>query len=116
MMRADVEKDEAAREFARQASEALAGLLEHQRTQPPDGDRFDRCSETLDELARALMTIGEIVDHCTARSPGEEDPDGLTAKARELATAIVRRRNSLLAESAAARLNVVRAAPVRRVG
>jgi hypothetical protein len=116
MMRADVEKDEAASQLARQASESLAELLEHQRVQPPDGDRFDRCSETLDELARALMSIGEIVDLCTARSPVEEDPDGLTEKARELATAIVRRRNSLLAESAAARLSVVRAAPVRRAG
>src|ERR1041384_746452 len=63
MMRADVEKDEAAAQLARQASEALAGLLEHERTQPPDGDRFDRCSETLDELARALMTIVAGVEH-----------------------------------------------------
>ena len=83
MMRADVEKDEAAVQLARQASEALAGLLDHERTQAPDGDRFDRCSETLDELARALMTIGEIVDRCTARSPVEDDPDGLTEQARE---------------------------------
>ena len=116
MMRADVEKDEAAVQLARQASEALAGLLDHERTQAPDGDRFDRCSETLDELARALMTIVEVVEHCTANSPVEEDPDGLTEKARDLATAIVRRRNSLFAESAAARLHVVRAAPVPRAG
>ena len=116
MMRADVDKDEVATRLARQASEALAELLEHQRVQPPHGDRFDRCSETLDELARALMTTVEIVEHCTANSPVEEDPEGVTDKARELATAIVRRRNSLLAESAAARLHVVRAAPVRRAG
>jgi hypothetical protein len=116
MMRADVQKDEAAARLARQASDALAELLEHVRERPATGDRFDACSDSLDELARAVMAIGEIVDGYTARSRAEEDPDGVAARARELATAIVRRRNSLLAENAAVRLRRAGPVPVRRAG
>lgn len=116
MMRADVQKDEAAARLARQASDALAEMLEHTRACPPAADRFDWSSESLDELARAVMTIGEIVDGLTARSLAEDDPEGVAERARELATAIVRRRNSLLAESAATRLRRTRAVPVRQAG
>jgi hypothetical protein len=115
-MKADVQKDEAAARLARQASDALAEMLEHVRARPASSDRFDWSSDALDELARALMTIGEIVDGCTARSLAEEDPEGMAARTRELATAIVQRRNSLLVESAAARLRRGLPAPVRRAG
>jgi hypothetical protein len=115
-MRADVLKDEAAARLARQASDALAELLEHVAERPTSADRFDWSSESLDELARAVMTVGEIVDGCTSRSLAEEDPDGVAARARELATAIVRRRNSLLAENAAVRLRRAGPVPVRRAG
>lgn len=103
-MRADVQKDEAAARLARQASDALAEMLDHIRSGPATADRFDWSSDALDELARAVTTIGEIVDGCTARSLAEEDPHGVAARARELATAVVRRRNSLLVEGAATRL------------
>ncbi|GAA4801062.1 hypothetical protein GCM10023200_42330 [Actinomycetospora chlora] len=111
-----MQKDEAAARLARQASDALAELLEHVRERPTTGDRFDACSESLDELARAVTAIGEIVDGCTSRAQAEEDPDGVAARTRELATAIVRRRNSLLAENAAVRLRRTGPVPVRRVG
>jgi hypothetical protein len=112
------QKDEAAEALARRASDAVAELLEHVRARPSAiTDRFDWSSDSLDELARAVMTIGEIVDGCTARSLAEEDPEGVAAATRELATAIVRRRNSLLVESAATRLRRTRAAPpVRQAG
>lgn len=116
-MRADVHKDEAAARLARQASDALAEMLEHSRAHPADADRFDWSSDALDELARAVLTIGEIADRVTARSLVDRDePDGVIDAARELATAIVRRRNSLLAENAAARLRLSRMVPARRAG
>jgi hypothetical protein len=111
-----VQKDEAAARLAQQASDALTELLEHTRTTPAASDRFDSCSETLDELARAVMAIGEIVDGCTSRALDEEDPEGVAARTRELATAIVRRRNSLLAENAAVRLRRSGPVPVRQAG
>ena len=116
MTRADVHQDEAAVRLARQVTDALAELLEHDATRPDGVDRFDWSSNTLDEMARAVIAIGEIVDRCTARSLAEEDPEGIAVKARELATAIVGRRNSLLAESAATRLRRTRPGPVRRAG
>jgi hypothetical protein len=115
-MRVDVLKDEAAARLARQASDALAELLEHVGDRPAAVDRFDWSSDALDELARAMMTIGEIVDVWTSRSLAEEDPEGVAARTRELATAVVRRRNSLLAENAAARLRRASPVPVRRAG
>ena len=115
-MRADVQKDEAAERLARQVTEALSDMLEHGSARPAHVDRFDWSSDTLDELARAVVTIGEIVERSTARSLTEEDPDGVVAKARELATAIVCRRNSLLVESASTRLRRTRPGPFRRAG
>lgn len=103
-MRADVHRDEAAARLARQASDALAEMLEHSRAHPAGPDRFDWSSDALDELARAVLTIGEIVERSTARSSADDDgPEDIVAATRDLATAIVRRRNSLLAENAAAR-------------
>ncbi|MHC1561788.1 hypothetical protein ACR9E3_22730 [Actinomycetospora sp. C-140] len=110
-----MQKDEAAARLARQASDALTALLEHTRTRPATSDRFDACSDSLDELARAVMAIGEIVDGCTAPSGGD-DEDGVADRTRELATVIVRRRNSLLAENATARLRRAATVPVRRAG
>lgn len=116
-MRADVDKDVAAARFARQASDALTEMLEHSRAHPSGPDRFDWSSDALDELARAVVTIGEIVERHTARSLAEEDdPEEILEATRDLATAIVRRRNSLLAENASARLRRARLAPVRRAG
>ncbi|MFC5141731.1 hypothetical protein ACFPK1_26075 [Actinomycetospora rhizophila] len=115
-MKADVHKDEAAARLARQASDALAELLEHSRAHPTGPDRFDWSSDALDELARAVLTIGEVVERCTARSVEEDDPAEIVEATRELATAIVRRRNSLLAENAAARLRRSQLVLVRRAG
>ena len=116
-MRADVHKDEAAARLARQASDALAEMLEHSRAHPTGPDRFDWSSDALDELARAVVTIGEVVERCTARSQAaDDDPDDIVEATRELATAIVRRRNSLLAENASTRLHRARLVPVRRAG
>jgi len=115
-MRADVHKDEATARLARQVTDALADMLEHGPSRPPGVDRFDWSSDTLDELARAVVTIGEIVERSTARVLTDEDPEGVAAKARELSTEIVCRRNSLLAESAATRLHRTRPGPVRRAG
>jgi hypothetical protein len=116
MMRADVHQDEAAATLARQVTEMLTDVLEQDTCRPEGVDRFDWCSNTLDELARAVEIVGEIVERSTARTLTEEDPEGVAAKARELATAIVRRRNSLLAENAAARLRRASPVPVRRAG
>lgn len=116
-MRADVHRDEAAARLGRQASEALADMLEHTRDQPGGTDRFDWSSDALDELARAVVTIGEIVERCTARSLADgDDPEEILEATRDLATAIVRRRNSLLAENASVRLRRARIAPVPRAG
>lgn len=116
-MKADVHKDEAAARLARQASDALAELLEHSRDHPTGPDRFDWSSDALDELARAVLTIGEVVERCTARSVSDDDdPAEIVEATRELATAIVRRRNSLLAENAAARLRRSQLVLVRRAG
>jgi hypothetical protein len=113
-MRADVQENEAAVRLARQVTDALSELLEDDQPRPVGVDRFDWNSNTLDELARAVVAIGEIVDRATARSLAEEDPDGVAAKARELATAIVSRRNSLLVESAATRIRRTRPGRIRR--
>jgi hypothetical protein len=111
-----VYKDEAAARLARQASEALAEMLAHSHAHPAGPDRFDWSSDALDELARAVVTIGEIVDRCTSRMPVDDDPEAIVDTTRELATAIVRRRNALLAENAAARLRRAQVIPIRRAG
>ena len=99
-----MQKDEAAAHLARQASEALAEMLANSPSCPIDADRFDWSSETLDELARAATVIGQIAQRYTARTTdGDEDPEGVRARATELATAIVRCRNSLVGEGAGAR-------------
>lgn len=111
-----VHNDEAAARLARQVTETLTEMLEHEACRPDGVDRFDWCSNTLDELARAVDLVGELVERSTARTLTEEDPEGVAAKARELATLIVCRRNSLLAENAAARLRRAGPVPFRRAG
>ncbi|GLZ46642.1 hypothetical protein Acsp06_28270 [Actinomycetospora sp. NBRC 106375] len=111
-----MQKDEVAARLAQQASDALLELLEHVRTRPPSDDRFDSSSDSLDTLARAVVAIGDVVDGCTAPSGADEDPDGVAQRTRELATAIVRRRNSLLAENAAVRMRRAAVVSVRRAG
>ena len=61
---------------------------------PPEVDPFDWCSATLDELARAVSTVGDVVEAVT----GGTDDD-LARRVEDLATAIVRRRNALLGEA-----------------
>ena len=109
-------KDEAAASLAQHASDALAEMLDHGPRRPAEADRFDWSSDVLDELARAVTTIGVIVERYTARSLADEDPESVAEHARELATAIVRRRNSLLAESAAVRRHRAHLGVVRRAG
>ncbi|WP_116708679.1 hypothetical protein [Actinomycetospora cinnamomea] len=96
-------------------TDALSAMVDHGTSRPAGVDRFDWSSDTLDELARAVVAIGEIVERSTARSLTEEDPDGIAARARELATAIVCCRNSLLVESAATRLRRTRPDVIRSV-
>lgn len=84
-------KDETALRRARGVSAALAAMASDERPCPLAADRFDWSSDVLDELARAVSTIGDVVESIT----GEPDDD-LVRRTAELATAIVRRRNELL--------------------
>jgi hypothetical protein len=107
-----VKKDEATARLARQVSQALDQMLQKSPECPRDADRFDWSSDVLDELARAVTTIGQVVDRfaggprsegASGDTSGADDEDTIDEKARELATAIVRQRNSLLAEGATRR-------------
>ena len=100
-------KDEATARLARQVSEALGQILDTSPECPRGADRFDWSSDVLDELARAVTTIGRVVDRFAGeprsedawdRMRGAEDGDTIDAMAREFVTAIVRQRNSLLAD------------------
>ncbi len=77
------------RDLVRSAHEALAQL--GRVTCPADVDRFDWSADLLDELARIALEVGRAA----ATLAGEHDAD-VDARARELATAIVRRRNDAL--------------------
>lgn len=97
-----MQKDEAAARLARQVSDALVEMLENSPSCPRDADPFDWSSDVLDELARAIGTISQVVDRL-AGGPEDDDAgsppaDTIEELARELATAIVRQRNSLLAD------------------
>lgn len=107
-----VEKDETAARLARQVSDVLAQLLDNGPECPFGADRFDWSSDVLDELARAVTTLGRVVDRLAGGPDAEQAPGspipgpGETAfdtTVRELSTAIVRQRNSLLAEGASRR-------------
>ena len=79
------------RDLVRGAHEALAELGRARVACPADVDRFDWSADLLDELARVALQVAEA----TAMLAGEHDPD-VDARARDLATAIVRRRNDAL--------------------
>ncbi len=86
----------------------LAQILADSPQRPHDADRFDWSSDVLDELARAVATLGRVVERFagSVRSEASEDGDTddvIDAKVQELTTAIVRQRNSLLAERAVSR-------------
>ena len=113
MMRADVEKDEAATAARRQASEALAGLLSTSAPSRRTATASTGAARPSTSSPGPSCTIVEVVEHCTANRPSKRTP---TASPRRPATS---RRpcpapQPLLAESAAARLHVVRAAPSPR--
>ncbi len=79
------------RDLVRRAHEALAELGRARVVCPADVDRFDWSADLLDELARIALEVGEAA----ATLAGEHD-EAVDARARDLATAIVRRRNDAL--------------------
>ena len=82
---------ETLRDLVRSAHEALAELGRTGPACPADVDRFDWSADLLDELARIALQVAEAAATLT----GEHDAD-VDARARDLATAIVRRRNDAL--------------------
>jgi hypothetical protein len=86
-----VDDGETLRDLVRSAQEALAQLGRGRMTCPANVDRFDWSADLLDELARIALQVAEA----TATLVGEHDAD-VDARARDLATAIVRRRNDAL--------------------
>lgn len=79
------------RELVHRAHEALAEVVQMQARCPEDVDRFDWSADALDDLARVALQVGDVAAEMT----GGED-DELERTSRELATAIVRRRNDAL--------------------
>lgn len=79
------------RDLVRGARQALSDLGRARVACPADVDRFDWSADLLDELARIALEVGEAA----ATLAGGRDED-IDARARELATAIVRRRNDAL--------------------
>jgi hypothetical protein len=86
-----VDEGDTLRDLVRSAHEALAELGRARVACPADVDRFDWSADLLDELARVALQVAEAA----ATLAGEHDPD-VDARARDLATAIVRRRNDAL--------------------
>jgi hypothetical protein len=86
-----VDDGETLRGLVRRAHEALAELGRERVACPADVDRFDWSADLLDELARVALQVAEAA----AILAGEHDAD-VDARARDLATAIVRRRNEAL--------------------
>ena len=89
-------RDEAALRHARRVSTTLATIASAGSTCPSAADRFGWSSDVLDEIARAVSTLGDVVEAVTA-----EPDDEVARLADDLATAIVRRRNELLRDDAA---------------
>jgi hypothetical protein len=89
--RSDVDDGDTLRDLVRGAHEALAELGHARVACPADVDRFDWSADLLDELARIALQVAEAA----ATLAGEHDAD-VDARARDLATAIVRRRNDAL--------------------
>jgi hypothetical protein len=79
------------RGLVRGAHDALAELSRAHVSCPTDVDRFDWSADLLDELARVALGVADAA----ATLAGEHDA-GIDARAGDLATAIVRRRNDAL--------------------
>jgi hypothetical protein len=84
-----VDDGETLRNLVQGAREALAEL--GRVSCPADVDRFDWSADLLDELARVALGVAEAA----AALAGEHDA-AIAARAGDLATAIVRRRNDAL--------------------
>ncbi|MCD2193379.1 hypothetical protein LQ327_08270 [Actinomycetospora endophytica] len=80
------------RDLVRSAHEALAELGRARHACPAGTDRFDWSADLLDELARVALEVGEAASAVA----GGSEQDEVAARARELSTAIVRRRNDAL--------------------
>jgi hypothetical protein len=86
-----VDEGQTARDLVRSAQQALAELVHARVACPANVDRFDWSADLLDELARVALEVGEAA---AALAGGHDDE--IDARARDLATAIVRRRNDAL--------------------
>jgi hypothetical protein len=86
-----VDDSETLRDLVGRAHEALSELGRARVACPAHVDRFDWSADLLDELARVALAVAEAA----ATLAGEHDAD-VDARARDLATAIVRRRNDAL--------------------
>jgi predicted hydrocarbon binding protein len=86
-----LDESQTLRELVRTAHDALAELGRTGGRCPVGVDRFDWSADLLDELARVALEVGEVASTLA----GGPDDD-VEARARELATAIVRRRNDAL--------------------
>jgi hypothetical protein len=86
-----VDESQTLRDLVRGAHEALADLAGARDSCPAGVDRFDWSADLLDELARVALEVGEAA---SALAGGSDDD--VAARARELSTAIVRRRNDAL--------------------
>jgi hypothetical protein len=86
-----VDDGETLRDLVHGAREALAELGRARVSCPVDVDRFDWSADLLDELARVALGVAEAA----ATLAGEHDA-AIAARAGDLATAIVRRRNDAL--------------------
>jgi hypothetical protein len=86
-----VDEGRTLRELVHSAHRALAELGSARVACPANVDRFDWSADLLDELARVALEVGEAA--ATLADGHDEDID---ARARDLATAIVRRRNDAL--------------------
>ena len=93
-----VDEGHTLRDLVRSAHDALAELGRAGVTCPEGTDRFDWSADLLDELARVALEVGEVA----AAVCGSPDDDRVAERARELSTAIVRRRNDALCPLAAA--------------
>jgi hypothetical protein len=83
-----VDDSQTLRDLVGNAHDALAELGRARVACPVGMDRFDWSADLLDELARVALQVGEAA----AAVAGSADDD-VAYRARELSTAIVRRRN-----------------------
>jgi hypothetical protein len=93
------------RDLVHQAHVALSAVAERGSECPAGVDRFDWTADLLDELARVALQVGNAA---AALSEGADDE--VEARSRELATAIVRRRNDALIPLPTSRRRMPRAA------